>query len=263
MGASGSAASTAAAEARPQGRRPVGAGHLNATLAARARPTSSSRDQLLPLLPLPRPPPARRGPATGWRGQRGSRRRSRRGEGGGGPGPRGGGGGTTLAFALLAAASTAGRGAGRWGRPIPGSWAWPRWGWTSGTWRSSPAPGPCGPEVAATLLDGLDVVLVRPPGPVRPGAARRLAARARQRRAVLVVLAGPRGWPDGAGVRLAVDAGSWRGVGDGHGHLQGRRAVVVATGRRSAARPVQIDLWLPTPSGRIEPGAGPGDRPPG
>jgi hypothetical protein len=55
-----------------------------------------------------------------------------------------------------------------------------------------------------------------------------------------------------------VHTGGWHGVGDGHGHLQGRRATVLSTGRRAATRSVQVDLWLPTPSGRIEPGAEPG-----
>jgi hypothetical protein len=102
--------------------------------------------------------------------------------------------------------------------------------------------------VAATLLDGMDIVLVRPPGHVRPSVARRLAARARERRGVLVVL-GAREWPEGADVQLTVEAGAWQGVGAGHGHLQGRHLEVLSSGRRAAARPVRVGLWLPALSG--------------
>jgi hypothetical protein len=105
--------------------------------------------------------------------------------------------------------------------------------------------------VVADLLDGMDAVLVRPPGPVRPGVARRLAARARERRAGLVVLAPAQGWPEGADVQLTVEAGRWQGVEGGHGHLQGRHVEVVASGRRAATRPVRVGLWLPAPSGQV------------
>jgi hypothetical protein len=116
-----------------------------------------------------------------------------------------------------------------------------------------PRPGTPWPEVVASLLDGMDAVLVHPPGRVRPRAARQLAARARQRRAVLVVLAGPRGWPEGPDVRLTVEDGRWDGVGAGHGHLRARRVEVVTSGRRSAASPVRTGLWLPAASGAVTP----------
>ena len=193
-----------------QGKRPVGSGHISTTVAARARPTSSSRDQLLPLLPALVPLFPRGGL------QRGSVVTVGAGDGIPGAERRRA---PTLGFALLAAASTA-----SWcaavGTADPGMVAWPSSGWTSCTSCSSPVPGPLWAEVAATLFDGMDVVLVRPPGHVRPGVARRLAARARERRGVLVVL-GSRGWPEGADVQLTVEAGAWQGVEAGHGHLQG------------------------------------------
>src|SRR5580693_1815281 len=77
-----------------QGKRPLGSGHISTTLAALARPTSSSRDQLLPLLPALVPLFPRGGL------QRGSVVTV-------GTGEHTTGGGTTLGFALLAAASTA------------------------------------------------------------------------------------------------------------------------------------------------------------
>jgi hypothetical protein len=215
-----------------QGRRPLGSGHISVASAARARPTSSSRDQLLPLLlalaPLfPRGGLQRGGVVTVGTGD----------------------GGTTLGFALLAAASAA-----SWcaavGMADPGMVACAGLGVDLSHLVLVPRPGPSWAQVTATLFDGMDVVLLRPPGAVRPGVARRLAARARERRGVLVVL-GARGWPEGADVQLTVEAGTWQGVEAGHGHLQGRRLDVVASGRRAAARPVRVSLWLPGPSGQV------------
>ncbi len=229
-----------------QGKRPVGSGHISTTLAARARPTSSSRDQLLPVLPalgplFPRGGLQRGGVVTVGTGE-------------GAPG-----GSTTLGFALLAAASTA-----SWcaavGMADPGMVACAELGVDLGHLVLVPRPGPLWAQVAATLFDGMDVVLVAPPGAVRPGVARRLAARARERRGVLVVL-GARAWPEGADVQLTMEAGAWQGVEAGHGHLQGRHLEVLACGRRAAGRPVRVRLWLPAPSGQVTAGAtgtGPG-----
>jgi len=228
----------------------VGSGYIGAVAAARARPTSSSRDQLLPVLPslaplFPRGGLQRGGVVTVGIGE------GTPGAGGGGASTaeRAAGGGTTLGFALLAAASVA-----SWcavvGTADPGIVAFAELEVDLGHLVLVPHPGPLWAQVAATLLDGMDAVLVRPPGPVRPGVARRLVARARERRAVLVVL-GSRRWPEGADLHLTVETGAWQGVEAGHGHLQGRRVEVVASGRRAAARPVRVGLWLPAPSGRV------------
>ena len=77
-------------------------------------------------------------------------------------------------------------------------------------------------------------------------------------------------WPEGGDVALSVGAIAWEGVGRGHGHLQGRRAEVRVSGRRSAGRALECSLWLPARSGVVaattqsedEPaGAGSGDGP--
>jgi hypothetical protein len=115
-----------------------------------------------------------------------------------------------------------------------------------------PRPGHNWAGVVATALDGVDMVLLRLPFPARPAMARNLAARARERRAVLVVLAGERCW-EGPDLLLRVEDGSWAGLGEGHGHLRTRRATVMAVGRRAAARPVRCRLWLPGPSGEVVP----------
>src|SRR5579872_1486543 len=90
-----------------QGKRPLGAGTVDVSLVARARPTTSSEHQLLPVLPA-------LGPLFPWGGlRRGSVVVVDLGDGtsggtSGAPGaPGSAGGATTLAFALLAAASAA------------------------------------------------------------------------------------------------------------------------------------------------------------
>ena len=211
---------------------------IDPTLSARARPTSDRRQQLLPLLP------ALAALVPGGGLPRGAVLTVD------GTGP-GAGGATTLSFSLLAAATAAGSWCAAVGVGDAGVLALAELGLDLDRLVLVPRPAGRWAEAAAGLLDGLDAVLVCPPGPVRPGVARRLAARARERRAALVVLARHAAWPEGADLRLAVGTGRWTGVGDGHGHLQGRCAEVVATGRRAAARRVGARLWLPGPGGLV------------
>jgi hypothetical protein len=114
-----------------------------------------------------------------------------------------------------------------------------------------PAPGDRWPAVAAALLDGMDLLLLGPPGLVRPGDARRLVARAREQGTVLVVLEPPgrRCWPEAPDFRLSIVAATWEGLGNGHGHLRSRRVEVVTAGRRAAVRERRTALWLPSPAG--------------
>jgi hypothetical protein len=79
---------------------------------------------------------------------------------------------------------------------------------------------------------------------------RRLVARVRERGAVLVCVGGDLPG-ERSPVRLTVASASWRGLGDGWGHLQGRQVAVEATGRGAAARPRRADLWLPDPDGAV------------
>jgi hypothetical protein len=112
-----------------------------------------------------------------------------------------------------------------------------------------PAPGPSAwTAVVAALLDAVDVVLVRSPPRLPPAQARRLAARARERGAVLVPVGA---WSQPADLRLAVTSSTWQGLGQGHGHLQARRAEVTISGRGAATRERRFLLWLPSPDGTI------------
>ena len=70
--------------------------------------------------------------------------------------------------------------------------------------------------VVAALLDGVSVVVAELPRSVRVGDARRLAARARERAAVLVAFApDARTWPAEAAVRIHARGGQWHGLGGG------------------------------------------------
>ena len=157
-------------------------------------------------------------------------------------------GSTSLAMALVAAPSVSGSWCAAVGLPSLGLVATAELGVSLERLAVVAAPGESWPAVVAALIDGLDVVVVRPPGRVRSSQVRRLAARARERGAVLVPLCPE--W-EGADVRLTVVRSEWQGPGQGHGHLRARRLEVRAQGRGAAARPRQVGLWLPGPGGGV------------
>jgi len=113
-----------------------------------------------------------------------------------------------------------------------------------------PHPGNDLVAVAAALLDGLDLIALAGTKRLGAGDRQRLAARARQREAVLMPTDD---WP-GADLELglATGDGDWRGIGqDGHGRLRSRRAKVRVTGRGNAHRARTATLLLPGPSGAL------------
>lgn len=220
-------------------------------LATRVRPTSARSDRMLPV------PGPLAGLLPGGGLQRGTvvavdsatARLGPRGE----PGEPGAGGATTLAFALLTAASAAGSWCAAVGMGDTGLVSLAELGVDLDHLALVPHPGRAWAETAAALIDGMDVVLLFLPWPAGPGVARRLVARARERQAVLIVEGCRPWWPEGPEVRLTVTSGSWEGVDRGHGHLRGRRVEVQSAGRRVASRPQAAALWLPGPTGSVEP----------
>ncbi|WP_147465169.1 hypothetical protein [Streptomyces sp. 1114.5] len=110
-------------------------------------------------------------------------------------------------------------------------------------------PGPHWAEVVSVLAGAVELIMLRPDGPVPPKQAARLAAVLRRSGCVLLV-AGP--WP-GAVLRLGVRSGRWYGLGDGHGQLTGRQVEVVAEGRGAAVRGRTARLWLPDEHGAVRP----------
>jgi hypothetical protein len=112
-----------------------------------------------------------------------------------------------------------------------------------------PDPGTAWPQVVASLLDGCELVLLRPPDRAPAALRRRLEAVLRRCGSVLVVA----GEWDGAQARLLVTRQEWAGIQPGHGRLRARRVLVVADGRGAAARPRTRWLWLPGPDGSVGP----------
>jgi hypothetical protein len=154
-----------------------------------------------------------------------------------------------LALALVAGASAAGSWVAAVGLPDLGMVAASEVGVDLERLALVPAPGArAWPTVVAALLDAVDVVLVRSPPGLPACQARRLAARARERGAVLVPLGA---WSVAPDLWLAVATSAWQGLGQGHGRLEARRVEVVVGGRGSAALERRASLWLPAPDGTI------------
>ena len=107
------------------------------------------------------------------------------------------------------------------------------------------------------MLDAFDLVVACPPQHCRPGDARRLIARARERRSLLVVTnpptlgAAPARWPETVDLRLEVITAEWNGLHAGHGTLQGRQVTLRSSGRGAAARERRVRLLLPGPDGSV------------
>ncbi|MDQ1402294.1 MAG: hypothetical protein QOG03_610 [Actinomycetota bacterium] len=208
------------------GEKPPAAERLQALggLAQRTKPTALAREQILPVVPEL----ASLFPGRGVR--RGSTVAIAAGTGA-----------TSLALAFLAGPSSAGSWCAAVGLPSLGLVAAAEAGIDLARLALVAWPGNEWAAVAAAFVDSLDVVVVQPPGSVKAGDARRLSARARERRAVLVPLGD---WPQ-ADVRLEVTRSRWEGLGAGHGHLTRRRLEVMSGGRGEAAGSRRARLWLP------------------
>jgi len=199
-----------------------------------------------------------------------------------------------LCLALAAAASADGAWCGIAGLPEAGVLAAAGLGLDAGRILLVPDPGAAWPQVTASLLDGCELVLLRPPrsagdlagrsagasagrpaggpaggpagrpagGQVPAQARRRLEATLRRGRGVLIV-AGD--WP-GAQYRLRVVTQRWTGLGDGRGRLRACCAEITVDGRGEAAMTRTRWLWLPGEDGGVAPADPrdfPSDLPPG
>jgi hypothetical protein len=156
-------------------------------------------------------------------------------------------GATSLLLALLTAAS----GAGSWcavvGVPTLGAVAAAEAGIALDRLALVPYPGPDWTTVVAALLDGVDIVVAAPPGPITAATASRLAARARQRGSVLVSY----GRLPGADITFDAVRGGWYGLGQGRGRLRCRQLTIMARGRGAAAAPKRTQVWWPKASGPL------------
>jgi hypothetical protein len=152
-----------------------------------------------------------------------------------------------LSLALAAGASADGAWCGIAGLPEAGVVAALGLGLDAERTLLVPDPGHAWPQVVASLLDGCELVLLRPPARAPAQVRQRLEATLRRRHGVLLVTGD---WP-GAHVRLQVITQGWTGLGDGHGRLRACCAEVVADGRGEAAMTRTRWLWLPGEDGRV------------
>jgi hypothetical protein len=152
-----------------------------------------------------------------------------------------------LSLALAAGASAAGAWCAITGVPALGVRAAADVGLDPGRLVLIPDPGRNWPQVVASLLDGFDIVLLRPAGQPPAQLRRKLEAAARRHASVLLV-AGD--WP-GAQARLVASDEEWTGIGSGHGRLRARKVLVTASGRGAGERPRSRWLWLPGPDGTV------------
>jgi hypothetical protein len=147
-----------------------------------------------------------------------------------------------LALAVVAAAS----GGGAWcavaGLPVLGPAAAGEIGVDLTRLVVVPAPGEAWATATATLLDGIEIVLVVAPKHARSAEVRKLAGRVRERRGVLIPVGG---WPEQVDLRLRIESSEWIGADAGYGRLTGRRCAISASGRGAAARERRVTTWLP------------------
>ncbi len=201
-------------------------------IAGRARPVALAAEQRLPVLPAFEsilPDGIQRGQTLMVEADRGA---------------------TSLALAMIAGASKSGSWAAAVGIASLGVRAAAELGVAVERLLVVKTPAPqLWPTVAASLIDAFDVVLLDWPQ-ASANFARRLAHRARERRAVLITRS-TGVWREVADLRFSVTDARWEGVESGHGRLTSRLVQVEMGGRRSA-RIQRVDLWLPGPSGGVE-----------
>jgi hypothetical protein len=105
-------------------------------------------------------------------------------------------------------------------------------------------------ERVGAAADGFDIVLTRP-----PAGAERVLRKVRTRlqaRGVVLLTISPTSQDVSCDLEFTTTSVEWAGIGQGVGHLTARRATVRAGGRRMP-RPIELELWLPGPDGRVTP----------
>jgi hypothetical protein len=158
-------------------------------------------------------------------------------------------GGLSLALSLLSEASANAHWAAVVGVDDPGVVAMAELGIDLRRVLFVPRPRGAWAESAADLLDGVDLVLVRPPS--RPGhqAARRLMDRVRERGTVLIALSEPRApWPLPADLFFRVTQAEWVAS----SRLDARYLTVHVSGRGELARGTEHVVVVPNRRGAAE-----------
>jgi hypothetical protein len=97
-------------------------------------------------------------------------------------------------------------------------------------------------KVVAALIDSVDFVVIHRANDIAVADARRLIARARERKSVLVL--SKTAWPNITPITLTVSSSSWERTANGCGRLKGRWVDVVASGRGAMSRASHSSVWL-------------------
>lgn len=103
-------------------------------------------------------------------------------------------------------------------------------------------------ERVGAAADGFDLILTRP-----PAGADRVVRKVRTRlhaRGVVLFAVGPASPGVSCDIEFTTTSVTWQGLGEGHGSLLARRAVVRAGGRR-LPRSIEREVWLPGPHGGV------------
>lgn len=98
------------------------------------------------------------------------------------------------------------------------------------------------PKVVAALIDAVDFVVVHRVSGIHVADARRLIARARERKCVLIL--SKTSWQNVTPLTLKVTSSSWERTANGRGRLKGRWVDVTVSGRGAMSRPLQSSLWI-------------------
>lgn len=145
---------------------------------------------------------------------------------------------TSLLLGVIATAARDGAWLAVVGMPDLGLLAATEWGIDLDHVALIPEPGTESAVVIGALLDGVDIVALGPDTPLTDDDRRRLAARARERGAVLI---SQPAWP-GADVVLTAETRGWEGVSDGEGYFTSMALRINRSGRASAAVPMHTEV---------------------
>jgi hypothetical protein len=97
-------------------------------------------------------------------------------------------------------------------------------------------------KVVAALIDAVDVVVIHRTNGIQIADARRLIARARERKCVLVL--SKTSWQSITPLTLKINSSTWEQTANGKGRLQGRQVEIIAEGRGVMSRPLRSVIWL-------------------
>ncbi len=156
-------------------------------------------------------------------------------------------GGLSVGLSLLSDASSKGHWAAVVGVDDPGVVAMSDLGVDLRRVLFVPRPRGAWAEAAADLLDGVDLLIVRPPSRAPHGAARKLMDRVRERGIVLIVLTEPRApWPLPADLSFHLTSSRWTMS----SHLDARYVTLRVSGRGEAQHRGEHVVMVPDVRGR-------------